>query len=54
MPKEKRLALITGGSRGIGKVIAERLQPLDFHLLTPTRAELDFAFSCEEFAESIL
>ncbi|MCX6103379.1 MAG: SDR family oxidoreductase [Proteobacteria bacterium] len=43
MPKEKRLALITGGSRGIGKVIAERLQFANFEVLTPTRSELDLA-----------
>jgi 3-oxoacyl-[acyl-carrier protein] reductase len=41
MAQEKRLALVTGGSRGIGKVISEALCASGFDLLTPSRSELD-------------
>lgn len=36
-----RIALVTGGSRGIGKVIVEQLRSYDAHVLAPTRGEWD-------------
>src|SRR5258708_1902663 len=39
----KRTALITGGSRGIGKATAQALQHADFSVLSPGRAEMDLA-----------
>ena len=37
----QKTALITGASRGIGKVIAEQLKKDGLRLLTPSRKELD-------------
>ncbi len=48
----KRTALITGGSRGIGKVIAELLQKNGLEVLTPSRLELDL--SSEESIKKFL
>ncbi len=41
MNVKKRTALITGGSRGIGSAIAEKLRADGLEVLTPTRAEMD-------------
>jgi 3-oxoacyl-[acyl-carrier protein] reductase len=38
-----RTALVTGGSRGIGRAVVERFQALGAHVLAPTHAELDLA-----------
>jgi NAD(P)-dependent dehydrogenase (short-subunit alcohol dehydrogenase family) len=38
-----RLALVTGGSRGIGKAISQELSQGGYTVLTPPRAELDLA-----------
>lgn len=40
---EKRKALVTGGSRGIGKVIVEQLTKQGYEVYAPTRAELELA-----------
>jgi len=37
------LALVTGGSRGIGSVISERLRNSGYEVLIPSRGELDLA-----------
>jgi 3-oxoacyl-[acyl-carrier protein] reductase len=36
-----RTALVTGGSRGIGRAIVKRFEELGAHVLAPSRAELD-------------
>lgn len=36
-----RVALVTGGSRGIGRAVVERLEELGARVLAPSRAELD-------------
>ena len=38
-----RIALVTGGSRGIGRAVVERFEELGARVLAPTRAELDLA-----------
>lgn len=38
-----RAVLITGASRGIGEAIAKQFRMLDWHVLAPSRAELDLA-----------
>src|SRR5258708_36487152 len=38
-----RIALVTGGSRGIGVAIARELAARGHRVITPTRAELDLA-----------
>jgi 3-oxoacyl-[acyl-carrier protein] reductase len=38
-----RSALVTGGSRGIGRAIADRLRAAGMEVVAPTRAELDLA-----------
>jgi NAD(P)-dependent dehydrogenase (short-subunit alcohol dehydrogenase family) len=41
-----RLALVTGGSRGVGACVVTQLQAAGWDVLAPGRAELDF--DCEE------
>lgn len=41
--KRRHTALITGGSRGIGRAIAQQLQASGVRVLTPPRDELDLA-----------
>ncbi len=38
-----RVALVTGGSRGIGRAVVARFEELGARVLAPTRAELDLA-----------
>src|SRR5207342_2278896 len=38
-----RIALVTGGSRGIGRAVATRFEELGARVIAPTRAELDLA-----------
>lgn len=38
-----RRVLVTGGSRGIGKAIAERFEKEGYEVITPSRQELDLA-----------
>ena len=47
--------LITGGSRGIGKAIADVFRSRDWEVLTPTRNEMDLAdsLSIASYCESI-
>lgn len=40
---EGRTALVTGGSKGIGKAIVEELGALGCHVLTCARSEKDLA-----------
>lgn len=50
-----RLALVTGGSRGIGRAVVERFEQLGARVLAPTRAELDLrdAAAVEAFAAAL-
>lgn len=41
MSERKRKVLITGGSRGIGKAIAEKFKEHGYEVITPTRQELN-------------
>ena len=49
----KRVALVTGGSSGIGKAACEKLEALGYVVVAPTRQELDLssAVSVEAFLE---
>ena len=40
---EKRKALVTGGNRGIGKIIVEQLTKQGYEVYAPTRVELELA-----------
>ena len=40
-----RTVFITGGSRGIGKAIAEKFEEEGYHVVAPTRQELDLTSS---------
>ncbi len=50
-----RIALITGGSRGIGKAIAEQLINEGYKVYIPTRSEMDLAnpASVEKYCQSV-
>jgi 3-oxoacyl-[acyl-carrier protein] reductase len=50
----KHVALVTGGSRGIGKAIVETLRKAKYHVLAPSRHELDLSddTSVERFISS--
>lgn len=49
----KRVALVTGGSRGIGKAVCEKFEAMGYDVAAPTRAELDLSSSgsVERFLE---
>ncbi len=49
-----RKALITGGSRGIGKAVAERFQKAGYEVICPTRQEMDLSDpeSVEKYIEA--
>lgn len=49
----KRVALVTGGSRGIGKAVCEKFEAMGYDVVAPTRAELDLSssVSVERFLE---
>lgn len=51
----KKTALVTGGSRGIGKAIAEQLRNEGYEVYTPTRDEMDLSSpeSVEKYCEFI-
>lgn len=50
-----RLALVTGGSRGIGRAVVERFEELGARVVAPTRAELDLrdAAAVEAYAAAL-
>lgn len=52
---EKKVALITGGSRGIGAAIADEFRKNGYEVLTPTRHEMDLtdAASIEAYCATI-
>lgn len=51
---KKRTALVTGGSRGIGKAVCDKLELLGYKVEAPNRKELDLAsvISVEAFLEN--
>ena len=50
-----RTALVTGGSRGIGRAVVERFEELGAHVLAPSRADLDLrdGAAVEAFAAAV-
>lgn len=42
---ERRKAFVTGGSRGIGKAVSEKLTEMGYEVYTPTHQELDLSSS---------
>ncbi len=51
-----RMALVTGGSRGIGQAVVERFRELGARVVAPTRAELDLsdAAAVDAYAASLV
>lgn len=55
MSSNRKTVLVTGGTRGIGKAIAEQFRGAGFEVLSPTRSELELADtpSVERYAKEL-